>query len=289
MAVFNELVVGGYEERLGKQYRRCIRAFVVKGGLPARAFSNSLWRSRHPYYTGPYAPRCKAVRLVDNWLPGIAKVIAYYKTMREPGKAKLFVKLGSRPVKATHDIDGEIINGPFHGDKKTYGINYKRITQGPDIVYEPTIRLELQTAYERSRWGASDIATTAGLIGKVNAHKLTNFGNFPRGTLLLLGAPSTHIFDEDDLWYANYVFDYEPKGWNKLTKTQLFCKLPREIPVVADTGALSGDTSRVMIEMPKKLLYGDDGYTLSIAETREADAPMFKYANFGRLEAMLVW
>ncbi len=285
MGIFHRTLRGDVHERRGKNYWVARRTYAVVNAA-ARALENTLWNSRHPAYTGRYAPRCRRIVRQTNWLPGVTKLIAYYKTTREPGKAKLRIRLASRPEKAKKDIAGATIRGPIT-DVGPPGLNYARVVEGDGVIYPASALIILQTAYERTQFSARDIAETMALVGMVNKERLRNFGDFPPETLLLLGAPSTHVWDEDELWYVDYTFAYDPKGWNKRTKYQQFVKLPQPVPVLTADGQLAGSERTVLVEWPAIVRRAGDAWKL--VKTTPQTAELYEAASFRKLDAMLEW
>ncbi len=286
---FKELYSSGIHEQLGKHYWAVIRTYAVSNAM-ARGLADSLWNTRAAGYPKPYAPRCRRIRWQTNWMPGeITKLRAYWRTVREPGKAKLFIRLGSKPEKVQFDQNGLQLEGPIHTTDGTDGLNYAKVTRGSNIVHRPMAIIELQTAYERSKFSARQVAETMALVGKINKYRLRNFGDFPKETLKLLGAPTTHVWDEDELWYANYSFGFEPKGWNAPTKRQIVTKLPRKVPVLTAAGVIDTGSREVMVEIAKKITSIDASGNVTLAQTKEEDTVMYKTTSFKTLDAMLEW
>ena len=287
---FKETYSSGIHEQFGKHSWAVMRTYAVSNAM-ARGLADSLWNTRAAGYSAP-APRCRRIRWQTNWMPGgITKLRAYWRTVREPGKAKLFIRLGSRPEKVQFDQNDLQLDGPIHTSDGTDGLNYARVISGSNFVDRPSVQIVLQTAYERSEFNVRQIAETMAMVGKINKYRLRNFGSFLPGTLLLLGAPSSSVWDEDDLWLADYVFLYEPRGFNHPTQRQIFTKLPRLIPVLDANGNVKEDAPDryAMIEIAKKITSIDADGTATLAATTPDDTVMYQETSFRKLDAMIAW
>ena len=285
-----ELYSSGIHERLGKRFWALTRTYAMPNAQ-ARGFEDAMWNARAAGYPEPYAPRCRRIRRRTNWTPGITKVTLYFRTVRVPGKAKLFIRLGSNPEKAQFDQSDPPLQleGPIHTGTATDGLNYARTISGSNIIHRPSVRIVLKTAYERSSFSARQIKETAQLVGRINKYRLPNFGDFLPGTLLLLGAPSSQVWDEDDLWLADYVFAYEPNGWNHPTQRQVFTKLPRKMPILTAAGVVATGTREIMVEVAKKITAIDADGNITLAETTPDDTVKYKETSFRTLDSMLEW
>lgn len=284
-----ELYSSGIHERLGEQYWKVTRTYAVSNAA-ARATEDSLYGKPHPGYPALYAPLCWRIRRQENWLPNTTKLTAYYSSprgWRVPGRATLFIRLGSRPEDAKFDHNGLQLKDAIHTSDSTDGWNYARVTRGSNSILRPQTFIELHTAYERSAFSARKIAETMEKVGKVNKYRLRNFGDFPPGTLLLRGAPTSHVWSAHALWYVNYSFVYEPKGWNNLTKRQVFTKLPKIAPVLDETGAVSAKTREVMVEIAKEITSIDADGNVTLKPTQEEDTVMYETTSFRELDAMV--
>lgn len=290
MAGAREVYSSGDHEQFGKQAWAVKRVYAVLNA-GAAAFAGSMWNARAGGYPRAYAPRCRRIRRQTNWQPGISKVTLFFKTVREPGKAKLLMRLSSNPEKVQFDQNGLQLDGPIHTTNATDGLNYARVISGSNIIPRPTTQIVLQTAYERSGFSAKQITETMAMVGKINKSRLQRFGNFLPGTLLLLGAPSSQVWDEDDLWYVNYVFGYAPTGWNHPCQRQVFTKLPRRIPVLDADGNVDTDALKryAMIEVAKKITSMDADGSATLVATIEEDTVMYEATSFRDLDAMIEW
>jgi len=292
-----KLYSGAVSERTGRYARRVTETYAVSNESAA-GLENSLWDRPHPKYPGPNGPRCLRIRQEENWLPGITRLTAQYLPVsarrRRVGKARITLKLGSKAERKMEDLSASPLQleGPIRTKDATDGLNYVKITKGSNIVPVGTAIIELTTAYERSAFSALDIAKVMALIGRVNSHLLPNFGNFPPETLLLLGAPTTHVWDQDALWYVNYAFGVELRGWNKITKRQVVCKVPRELaPLNADNEPTGDKPRHIMVEISKRIvaIEGEGVPKFADAPTEEESTILFEKASFAELDAMVEW
>ena len=182
---------------------------------------------------------------------------------RKPGESTTEIEFTSKEREVKKDLNDKIIVGPYlkSKDPRGHGLNYMKIVRGSNVLHEGRTRIILKTAYERSALFANEIGGLMSAMGCVNNSDMPNFGNFPRGTLLLLGAPHSKIWDESNLWYANFVFEVcpiFPLPWNEWTQTQRHTKTVTEVPVFTRSGLTwtkkANSLQRVELEIPNDLV-----------------------------------
>ena len=77
----------------------------------ARSQIDSMYNRVLDGHSGDYAPRCRRVRCKHNALPGRAHLWCFYRTMRVPGIAKVFIDSIVTRTQRYKDRNGKVIEG----------------------------------------------------------------------------------------------------------------------------------------------------------------------------------
>lgn len=273
MALFEEIYQSRRSVRDGENHWVAERRFAVLN-YAASAFENTLWDSRHIGYGGEYAPRCRKVRVQRNWQPGLSLVTAFYKTVREPGRARIRMSTKNLTRKVHYDTEGTLIDGKVAPDDEA-DQSFMKVVRGSNVVPQARGVLVVETAFESTEDPVSILNGILSRTNHINSHDMSNLGA-AKGTLRLLGAPDmSHVWEEDELWYVNYAFEYAPEGWNNITKTQKFEPRAIQVPVFSPDGEqVTGEWREILTD---------------VAVENEKDTVMWPKASFSDLQALVRW
>lgn len=263
--------------RSAKYHWEIVRKFSCDNAS-ARAFESTLWDSPMPGYIGRFGPRCRGVHYVRNFpQKGTTFFTARYKTMREPGVARLSGVFDVTTERATVDVKGQTIEGldlpAFLADQRV--VTFYKATKGSPFRYAERAMFKVETAL-RGRYPVDDLLKRC---GKVNASAMSSL-RMAAGTVLLLSNPFSQLWFEDDLWYADLVFLYDPKKHNERLKVRRHTRLAVEIPTLDVDGNLSIATTRqALIDLPVTV-DAAGGLHLSPEEARE----QYEKASFSMID-----
>ncbi|HUW99392.1 MAG TPA: hypothetical protein VMY35_00300 [Phycisphaerae bacterium] len=206
----------------GKGRWRGIRSLITSTGA-APGYMLAFQKTPFPGFAGPQTPLVTRQRCIfePQGVKDIALLVLYYKTRREPGKARLTTMGKSFTVNPTVDADGKTIEGPdqHSAGGKGDGIHYwSPVGHSVGQAVRPYSVVTLETAFWANQFRLSDVY---GLIGSVNDSDLPNFGDASAGTMLCLPA-TTHWTWDEDLIYVDYYFMWSgPRySWNELAGAQ---------------------------------------------------------------------
>ena len=283
----------------GERHKTGIRVWEVDHSA-ARGMRASLYGQRFPNETGDDAPYCYNVQIgFDEFNKGLARLVAYYRTRRQPKTARVSIISQAVTRTVTTDLNGKTIIGPYFDESDAsygHGCNYYKIVQGSNVQQEGQSFVRVEMSFERTGFNAREIQRIMLLQGRVNDSDLPNFGDFPKGTLKLEKSPLTQQWEESGLWYLDLVFGVSPilpEPWNDWTKKQLHSKAARQYPVLDASGAIIANSFRtVEYERPRRLKvtagdsdhYSYDNYDATIHPTR-----LFREADFTDIDRIIIW
>lgn len=212
--------------------------------------SRLLWDNPFPSLTGIFTPRVykTAARYEPYGVPGAALVVAYYHTKPIPGKAIIYTSMSLDAKKTLVDRAGRIIQGPLEKTNVSTSLpmTYWRIYGGDNTIYDGRCRFRVVTAIYRNDY--SDEALWY-IRGTVNAAPFDLAGRKPPETLLFMGYSSTDRYRQEPI-DIEYIFDYDPAGWNTQLYSRLGSWMTERQPDYDALGIATGSTSKVLVFRP---------------------------------------
>lgn len=251
------------------------------------ACENALYGGYWPNMSGIYAPTCKEV--ASNWgfRKGRIRVVASYWTgpwgdlrdRREIGRSRIVCQAFGQPRKATHDLDGSPIDYPASD-----GFHEWTVVRGDNTVMDRKAVVRVQTAYNADEFNLQSVMAK---IDRVNngALNLSGFGTAGEETLKLMDFQTVR-WHGDALMYADYVFGYEPDGWNTLVKTQrgLWAVVQRAV-WKESWAALDVHASSLVFRSGKHL----SGALTTILDSEILDTRIYDTTSFSDLAGLTEW
>ena len=184
---------------------------------------------------------------------------ATYRARRTVGQGRINIRFGTKPVRRISDLDGKIINGP---DPDPLVNADWRVVDGSDIEDVPYAVITVSTAYSPEN-GFLDLSPVFSAMGAVNSMALpASMGNFAPGTVKMMGQDWTHIWETNNLWYADIVLYWKRDGWLNDLRSQQFVQIPFEVPImglVGSTYTSTGKTHTVLSSKPGRFDADGDG------------------------------
>jgi len=267
--------------KVGKNHWKAWRRFECDTAYAA-ALENTLYGSVMPGFSGAYAPKCKTVESLSGFEPGKQLLIAYYETLRQPGKATVRLDVWYDLQTKRVDLIGDVIEGADPDN-----IHWWRVVKGTNKIPEARCKLIVETAYDT--FNVNDVMSR---VGHVNLGTLTNLGNARPGSMLLLGAPNTRWWPEGGLWYINYAFAYSgpDETWNEKLKSRKGVHCARIVPVFDQEGSI--DTTipdKYVSDFIFKEVYQDLEGDWKTRNTSAEDRVIFSGVSFADLNGMVEW
>ena len=216
--------------RKGAIHRDAVRVFECPNA-ESLGHENSLWFQLHPTLTmGVYTPVCTNIDVKENYdpnrRPGYSRIVANYRTLRQPGKADISVVAGFGSKKVDMDLDGLPLIGSIRTETEPNRIGrYK--TNGPAYRLKPKRRIKWTAAFD-NRLGVNALNI---MVGKVNEYTVPRMFYAPAGTLWITEMSIAHVWTGYDLWYIDVYFDENPDGWNNEIKRNYEVTIPVRSPV----------------------------------------------------------
>ena len=246
MGVFGEITTSHDLQRAGRYRWQGVKRFMVLNSA-TEAMHNTLWNSILAGYYGPFAPRCRRITSQRNVVPGVSLFTAYFKTVRQPGLAIVSGHAYTVSEGVRADLDGKPLEGLDYDTWSQKGTTlWYRLRSGEARREWPRGLFKIHCAYKSLK-----DANLLNRVGHVNSGSMSKI-SAKTGTMLLLKAPFTTWWQEDDLWYVDWTFAYEPRGWNSLTTTQQHTRVAVDIPTMDADGTIDDTiTRRVPHYVPK--------------------------------------
>lgn len=214
-----EINKGPLRTKLGAFHWRNRRWFVTQNNN-ASGYATAMWNALYPGSSGAYAPRVRRIDIHEGWICGLALLTCHYWTLRQPGKAQVFLEPSGHFQEITKDLDGEIIVGPDPD-----GFHHWRLTKGAAKVWEHSCDIVVKAAME-----TLDLSLMIGKWGKTNSHTMSRISSAcTPGTMLLKYTPAWRVWEDEALWYVNFPFAFNPNGWNNTVESQKCIKIAREV------------------------------------------------------------
>ena len=192
---------------------------------------NSLWYQPHPNLTmGDYTPICTRVDVKENYSPnrrpGHSRIVASYRTIRQPGNAEISIVAGFGNKKVDMDLDGLSLIGSIRTQEEPNRIgNY--VTNGPAYRPKPRRRVKWTAAFENR----SQVNSLNNMVGKINQYTVPAIFNAQPEVLWITEMHIAHVYTDQDLWYIDVYFDENPEGWNNEIKRNYEVTIPVRTPV----------------------------------------------------------
>jgi len=275
-------------QQIGRDHWKGRRTIIIRNA-DVQWYSRSMWDQVYPGFSGAYAPvvRKTTGQCSYKHMPGVAALALIYETLRKPGEARLIVQQSKRGwEEVTVDLDGEIVVGPDPDGKHGW-----LITSGSNLRPAPQWEVVVKTA---ALIGDINLQEVGAILGKVNNSTLPNFHNAAAGTLLLTGLVLQHRWG-DDLAYLDYLFEWEARGWNNVTKSQkgvwAAVKEPTLVFDETTNKFTDGVTEKYVLRFipGRERLFSFADETYSLGETEPESRRVFEMANFGDLDSMIRW
>ncbi len=226
-----------------------IRAWLCNDS-EVSTLSRLLWDNLFPSLTGIFTPRVykTSAHYEPYGVPGTALVVAYYHTKPIPGKAIIYTSMSPVATKVLVDRKRNIIRGPLGkiNSSTSLPMTEWRIYQGDNTVYDGRCQFRVVTAIYRDDY--SDEALWS-IRGTVNGAPFDLAGRKPPETLLFMGYSSTDRYRQEPI-DIEYIFDYDPAGWNTHLYSQLGSWMIEKQPDYDALGIATGSTSKVLVFRP---------------------------------------
>ena len=252
----------------------------------AEGWQNYLyWSDYYTYNGGSTYPKCVRVKIEYNKFPNVAWLTAIYRTIRQPGRARLRGAVATRPIKAIYDTAGKTINGPvgdgYHIWRQTKGTNFQGQNHEVDI---------LETTF-----ASNPLSMLRSLRGCVNSDTMPNLGCqgdtvLVRGFKYKMMPYGTGIqWDVDlELWIVSGT------GWNAACQRQQMAEVIQEMGVIEATTSgsfvFNGKSARKVVYLPKTMQATKDSngiWTGSLVDSVEDSITPYPTASMGFLDSML--
>ena len=230
-----------------------------------------------PGASGTFAAQLREYRLEPD-TAGRKKLTLIYRepTPEEaltPGRAVLSVNLAGSAQKLLREWAGlpgaaaRVIEGPVDDKPLQKWV----VVEGGNTRLFPGAVLRVRTVAE-----SAALPVMWGLIGRYNESELPNFMHAPAKTLRFLGCRLGGTLIDRRYWILDYVFDYNPDGWDQMCKSQKLKK------VVVNVGAVDADNAA--------LVGGRRDIIGWVKEGEEENRNVSRGpANFSFLNGMLGW
>ncbi len=285
-------------ELVGQDWWRGTRSFLTYSAN-APGLMQSFRNQQFPNVPGSNAPRMRRVRAVFNpdGQRGLAMLLCWYESLRQPKKARILARTAERPYKQILDTAGRTIQGPDqHSGKggKPDGVHAWQLLSGDVSELNPYGVIRVETAYFASKFSYMDVFP---IIGAVNDRDLPNLGNAARGTMRLIRVGSDWQWG-DELIYINYDLQWSgpDETWNERDVSQrglwIIQKQPRfDLDPATDTlTELSAGKRDMRIFLPGRERYAtkDAGGNVvyKIRDSKAEARSLFKEKNFGVLASL---
>jgi len=201
-----------------------------------------------PGASGTFAAQLREYRLEPD-TAGRKKLTLIYRepTPEEaltPGRAVLYVSLAGSAQKLLREWAGlpgalnRVIEGPVDDKPLQKWV----VVEGGNTTLVPGAVLRVRTVAQ-----SAALPVMWGLIGKYNESELPNFMHAPARVLRFLGCKLGGTLIDRQYWMLDYLFDYDPNGWDKKCKSQKFKKVVVNLAAVdADNAALVGGPRNII-------------------------------------------
>ena len=230
-----------------------------------------------PGASGTFAAELKEFRLEPDTAGRKALTLIYREPTPEealkPGRAILYARRAGGTERLKRERAGlpgaaaRVIEGPVDDKPLQKWV----IVEGGNATLVPGTELRVRTVAENAA-----LPTMWNLYGKYNESELPNFMHAPAKVLRFAGGELTGTLIGRRYWALDYLFDYNPNGWDAKCWVQKFKKVVVNMGAVdADNGALVGGR-RDVVGWVKE---GD-------AETRNISHGS---GDFSFLNSMLAW
>lgn len=216
--------------RKGAVHRDAIRIFECPNA-ESLGHENSLWYQPHPTLTmGAYTPIATKIDVKENYnpnkRPGFSRIVATYRTLRQPGKAEIDIVASFSSEKTEMDLDNLPLLGSIRTKTEPNRIG-RYTTNGPAYRPLPRRRIKWSAAFD-NRVGVNALNN---MVDKVNEFTVPRMFNAPAGTLWITEMRIAHVWAGQDLWYIDVYFDQDPDGWNNKIKRNYEVKIAVRTPV----------------------------------------------------------
>lgn len=250
MSSYSEIRRSPDIRRYGPYHQDITRHYLV-GNNDAQALENTLWDSEAATGTGSEIPaKCRDIRRTENFLPGLTLLTAWFKTVRVPGVAKVVFLGRTTAEKRLTDENEEVIEGidwDLTNASDMTEMYVWKLAEGSNVVPVPQCYIRIETAYE-----TFNPPMILSMVGHTNSSPMTNLG-VGAETLLVLPPNAWTLWREDELWYVNYLFAYDPKGHNSRCKSRLHMRKIIRMPVYDVEGNITDNPARfreMVVDIP---------------------------------------
>jgi len=280
--------------QVGYQRWRGMRTILIEKDAAVN-YSRSVWNQPYPGFSGWNAPIVTQTRITWGYrgVSTVAAVTLIYNSptyhVREPGKARLFIRTLHEKMNYVRDLDDKIIVGPDPDGK-----HFWQLYQGSNIKLRPYAELKLETAFRKSDFR---LGTFYSLVDGVNHARLPNFGNAAPQTIRVIGVVS-ELESGNDLVPVDMYFQWEPAGWNRVTQSVKGTWVPVRKPVfklASKPNAKVNEqeqvgTQDVLIYVPgAELVYNEAKGEYELQATRPEPRRLYRTVNLSVLDRMIAW
>ena len=192
-----------------------------------------------------------------------------------PGRAILYARRAGGTQRLRREWAGlpgalnRVIEGPVDDKPLQKWV----VAEGGNTTLVPGSELRVRTVAE-----SAALPVMWGLIGKYNESELPNFMHAPARVLRFAGVEITGMLIGRRYWMLDYLFDYDPNGWDKKCKSQKFKR------VVVQTAATVDEDGAVVVN---GVAHGAMGWVKEgVPEDRDVSRGP---GNFSYLNGMLAW
>lgn len=197
----------------------------------SRGVEDGLWFQPYPGLSaGVYTPFCIGIDVTENYdpnrRPGYALVHALYKTLRQPGKAKIGITSSLESALLEKDLGGLRLIGKIDTKEEPNKIGRYKTNGGK--YQQASRRVFVWRAAFDTKAGVNSLNN---MMNRVNVSRSPRMFNAPAQTLRVFRMEVAHVWTGYDLWYVNVYFEEEPDGWNNVIKRYSEVKIPVRMPV----------------------------------------------------------
>lgn len=198
------------------------------------------------------------VQIERNWRKGLARITGVYGVpswnwggVSTPGKGILAIRIGGEQRTLKYDLDGDPIEA--EGWDATAKQKFRWVLyRGSNVTLSGTCTLVLRVVLINP-----SVAAIMGLVGTYNAAACPNIGGAGAKTLKLLPSTMEPVPGYTGYWTVDFLFAYDPAGWDKACKAERENYKVVEVAVVDEDGTATGGTSRTGVWVPDAATIAD--------------------------------